>query len=249
MKTLSILLTILFSLNAQISEKNTREFTKIDISLNAITKVSFGKEHSFEINGHEDDLEKIEYSIRNGTLYIEMENKRNWNWFRKSQREALEIRITLVRLKDLDISGEGEFMLPMLDQEDLTIDLSGTVDLETGGRVNYLTIDKSGAGSIYLKDLKSKRVNIDKSGVGSFEINGTAERLKIDCSGASTLDFEDFVVNKLEVDMSGANRLRITVTDEVSADLSGACSVAFKGDAEIIYKDLSGASSVKRMRN
>ena len=249
MKIISMILFLLLAANAQISEANTRAFTKIDISLNAQTKVSFGNKHSFEIKGHEDDLEKIEYSIRNGTLYIEMENRRNWKWFRKSQKEKFDIRITLVELEVLDISGEGEFMLPMLDQEELNIDLSGTVDLETGGKIDYLTIDKSGAGSIYLKNLLSRRVNIDKSGVGSFEINGKAERLRIDCSGASSLDFEDFIVDKLEADMSGANSLRITVNDEVSADLSGASSIKFKGKADIVYKDVSGASSVKRMRD
>ena len=148
--------------------------------------------HSFEIKGHERDLERIQYGIRGDKLYIEMEDSRGWNWFKKRQRDEVEVRIVLKRLDDLDISGTGEAMVAEMDQEDLTVDVSGTVDFETSGRIDYLNFDKSGAGSVYLHSLISKKVNIDKSGAGGFEMQGKANKLIIDCSGASTLDFEDF---------------------------------------------------------
>lgn len=249
MKTLLLLFFFSLSLFSQDIKKNLKPFTKIDINLNANTKITFGDDHYIEISGEEEDLDRIEIDVRHNTLIVKTEGSNSWGWFKNRQKSRVEVRITIKNLEDLDVSGAGDVMLPMLDQDDLKLDVSGVIDLETGGRVDYLTIDKSGAGNVYLKKIVSKRVNIDKSGAGGMEISGVANRLKIDCSGASSLDFEDFVVEYLDADMSGANSLRITVNKEVSADLSGASSVRFKGDAEIVYKDTSGASSVKRFRN
>ena len=140
-KTILFLLisTLAFS---QIVEKNTREFTKIDIALDAVTKISFGDEHSFEIKGDERDLERIQYGIRGDKLYIEMEDSRGWNWFKKRQRDEVEVRIVIKRLEDLDISGTGEAMVAEMDQVDLKVDVSGTVDFETSGRIDYLNFGK-----------------------------------------------------------------------------------------------------------
>jgi len=89
-------------------------------------------------------------------------------------------------------------------------------------------------------------LDIHISGASDVEINGTADEVKIDASGASDVKAYDFTTTNCSVDASGASSIKITVNKELSAKLSGASSVNYKGSAMIRDIKTSGASSISR---
>jgi hypothetical protein len=70
--------------------------------------------------------------------------------------------------------------------------------------------------------------------------------MTIDVSGASDIKAYDFTTTTCNIEASGASGVRITVDKELSAKLSGASNVTYKGGALIRDIKTSGASSVSR---
>ena len=79
-----------------------------------------------------------------------------------------------------------------------------------------------------------------------MELYGMAESMDMDISGASHIDASDFEVKVCNADVSGASHGKVFVTGELSADVSGAASLKYKGDAVIKNHDVSGAGSLKK---
>jgi hypothetical protein len=79
-----------------------------------------------------------------------------------------------------------------------------------------------------------------------MDITGSAHSVTINASGASDVKAYNFTTTTCNVDASGASGVRITVDKELSAKLSGASNVSYKGAAMIRDIKTSGASSISR---
>jgi len=75
---------------------------------------------------------------------------------------------------------------------------------------------------------------------------GSAESAELDLSGASHFDGYDLEVDYYNVDVSGASHAKIYVNKELSAEVSGAASLKYKGEPTIKEHDVSGAGSMKK---
>ncbi|MBN1338841.1 MAG: DUF2807 domain-containing protein [Bacteroidales bacterium] len=131
--------------------------------------------------------------------------------------------------------------------KDLTaMDISGACELKGRNRFTLGNLDLgcSGASDIDLA-MEAGDVTFDFSGASSVDLEGSANRVDLDISGASNLDAEEFSVKVLDADVSGASHARIRVSDELSADVSGAGSLKYKGEPRIRQQDVSGAGSIK----
>jgi hypothetical protein len=104
----------------------------------------------------------------------------------------------------------------------------------------------SGASDLSGELNVSGALDANLSGASDMDITGSAQSVTIDASGASDVKAYDFTTNTCKVDASGASGVRITVDKELSATLSGASSVNYKGAALIRDIKTSGASSVSR---
>ena len=141
--------------------------------------------------------------------------------------EALNIYITFIELKGLDISGacslvgENKFNL-------------GDIEMEC-----------SGASNVEMR-IDAMEIEMDFSGASDIELAGSADKVNLDLSGASSLDAYDLDVKKLSAEVSGASHVKISVSDELSADVSGAASLKYKGEPTITNYDVSGAASIKK---
>jgi hypothetical protein len=89
-------------------------------------------------------------------------------------------------------------------------------------------------------------LDVNLSGASDMTISGSSQNISVDVSGASDVKAYEFTTNTCKVDASGASEVRITVDKELSAKLSGASNVSYKGGAVIRDIKTSGASSVSR---
>jgi hypothetical protein len=180
-----------------------------------------GETEKLVVEADENLMDIIETEVRGSTLKIKtIEDIK--------ESTKLNIYITFKNLSKLDISGASH--------------LTGEDKFKLGD----LDLDCSGASEIEMK-LSAAKIELECSGASHVELFGSAEHVDLDLSGASSLDAVDLEVANYDADVSGASHGKIFVTGELSADVSGAASLKYKGDAKIVDHDVSGAGSLKKI--
>jgi len=125
---------------------------------------------------------------------------------------------------------------------------SGACDIHVQGSINAdeLSVNLSGATDLKEGQINAKKLSVNLSGACKMDISGTAEQLDLDANGASDFKGYDFAVNYCDVRASGASNINITINKELSAHLSGASDINFKGNGMIKEIKTSGASNVSK---
>jgi len=179
-----------------------------------------GSEEKLIVEADENLLDIIKTEVRSGILEIST-NKDIRNY------DALNVYITFKDLKEIDISGACKLTADdKLSFDDLELECSGASDIEM----------KMSAGDL----------DLDFSGASKIELYGSADKVELDISGASNLDAYDLETNVFDIDISGASHAKIFVNNELSAEVSGAASLKYKGSPVITHHDVSGAGSMKK---
>ncbi len=201
-------------------ERSVSGFSAIEVGGAFKVYLTQGDEEKLIVEADENLLEVIETEVVGRILKISTkEDIRN--------SEALNIYITFKELSEMEISG--------------------ACNLESTNKLSFdnLELDFSGASDVMLT-LSASSIEMDCSGASQVELFGSATSVELDLSGASKLDALELEVESLEADVSGASHGKISVSGEISADVSGAASFKYKGDPKIDDIDVSGAASFKK---
>jgi hypothetical protein len=206
--------------NVKKQERSVDSFDGIDVGGAFKVYLKQGSSQKVVVEADENLLDVISTEVRGSMLKIKTTED-----IRDS--EALNIYITFTDLKKLDVSG--------------------ACDLETEDKIKIgdLEMDCSGASDVMLK-MSAGEIDLDCSGASQMDLYGTAEYIKLNISGASNLDASDLEVKVLDADVSGASKAKVFVTGELMADVSGAASLKYHGDAVVKEHDVSGAGSMKK---
>ncbi|HXB94570.1 MAG TPA: head GIN domain-containing protein [Puia sp.] len=137
--------------------------------------------------------------------------------------------VSYTTLDRLGASGSSDiFVDGVITGSQFSIDLSGASDFKGALNVRQLLMTQSGASDAQLTGVVS----------GVFTVRS---------SGASHVKGLDLVTESCSVHATGASDIRITVNKELSAELSGASSVFYKGEGVVREMHSSGASSIKKI--
>jgi uncharacterized protein YajQ (UPF0234 family) len=209
--------------NAEV--RNVGSFHAIHVSNSFQIFITQSGQEALAVSSTErDDMQKIMTKVENGVLKIWLEDKGKW-W---TKNRKLKAYISVKQLDELKGSGATDFVIDgELNVTNLKVSLSGASDLK--GKLNV-----------------NGTLHANMSGASDITITGNANELIIDASGASDVKAYDFSTNTCQVDASGASGVKVTVNKELSAKLSGASSVSYKGTAMIRDIKTSGASSISR---
>lgn len=122
---------------------------------------------------------------------------------------GFRVEVTLPSVSSLRISGAGNVIYHDIQQEELSLDVSGAGTIDVTGKVNRLEADVSGAGSItaYLLSAAHGRLRVSGagnikatatdsvvarvSGVGKIKIGGNPPQRDTDVSGIGKIKFVD----------------------------------------------------------
>jgi len=201
-------------------ERNVGSFNAIDIGGAFRVFLYQGSEEKLVVEADENLLDVIKTNVIGGVLEIST-NKDIRDY------ETLNVYITFKELDEIDISGACK-----LTSEDKL-------------RFADLEMECSGASDIELK-LSAEKIEADFSGASNIELYGSSDKVEMDVSGASKLDAFDFETNYFEIEVSGASHAKIFVNEELSAEVSGAAHLKYKGSPVITHHDVSGAGSMKK---
>ena len=215
--------TVIHDANAEL-RSDVKGFHGIEVS-NAINLyLSQGDTETVVVSGPDIKWrDRIRTEVKDGILHIYLEN----NHFSLGNTK-LKAYVSFTTLDRLDASGASDiFVDGVIAGNNLSVTLSGASDFR---------------GAIDVKELK-----MTQSGASDAHITGAVSGMAMfESTGASDVKGYDLVTQSCDVHASGASDIRITVNKELSADVSGASSVYYKGDGAVKEVHSSGASTVKK---
>lgn len=226
---LSLCSIILLNANAQkVYDANAQarpvgNFTSVHVAGSINLYISTGNEDAVAVSAKDASvLADVMTEVKNGELHIGMRSGH-----RSHSSEDVKAYVSVKTLNKLTASGASDILVnDVLQANDLFISISGASDFKG--------------------EVRSQNLRLNASGSSDYTISGKTVNLKIDLSGASDVKGFDLVADNCDIDGSGASDVRITVNKEIKASLSGACDVAYRGDAAVREVRASGSSSVKK---
>ena len=113
---------------------------------------------------------------------------------------------------------------------------------------NDLTLELSGASSAKGIISLSNTLTVESSGASEIKLQGTVKNADVEISGASSIKGQDLLIaQNLDLEASGASNAKLIAHGRIKADLSGASSFRYGGDADNVNIHATGASSSKRL--
>jgi hypothetical protein len=175
--------------------------------------------------GDKEDNQYIRTEVQNGILKIWFDHNNKKEWGRNKELRAY------ISVKNISV-----------------LHASGATDIEIEGKLSAdkLSIELSGASDLTGEIVVANELRTEISGASDMDITGSAKEVFIEASGASEFNAYEFTTSNCKIEASGASSVNITVEKELSAELSGASSVNYKGNASITHVRTSGASSVSK---
>ncbi len=175
------------------AEKITREldlsgFDRVEISGVYELSVRVGPDYSIKLFGQDDELERVEASVKDGVLKLDQRDrkrgeKRRWH----NKREGIEATITLPSMIGLDVSGVVDGEITGIDSDHFDIDISGVGDMDLDGECGTFDADVSGVGDLEAQGLECRIVSVEVSGVGSASVYAS-EEVEAEVSGMGDID-------------------------------------------------------------
>lgn len=211
----------IYEANAQ--SRSVGSFTSVLVGGSIKLYISNGNEDAVAVSAKDAGiLADVVTEVKNGELHIGMRSGH-----RSHSSEEVKAYVSVKNLNKLTASGASDIIVnDILQAEDLSISISGASDFKG--------------------EVRSQNLRLNASGSSDYTIAGKTVNLKIDLSGASDVKGFELVADNCDIEGSGASDVRITVNKEIKANLSGACDVAYRGDAAVRDVRTSGSSSVKK---
>lgn len=180
---------------------------------------------SLTLEDDDGQLADVEAFMDGGTVRIKSKN-RSINW-RKSVKGVLHTK----RIESIHLAGTGSIRSASI-------------------RADSLKTTISGSGKIQFRRLDAKDVRVVVSGSGTVDLgSGRVEDLGITVTGAG-----DILAGKLRADtgkvaIAGAGTTTLWPEKTLDVRITGAGTVRYFGDPQIVDRKIAGVGNVKRMAN
>lgn len=99
---------------------------------------------------------------------------------------GLKVRITAPEIAGLDLDAPGDVNLHGLDQQALTVNARGAIDLDASGKVDRMLVSTEGASQIDLGKVEGRDATIRIDGVGDVTLGATGT-VDVEINGAGNV--------------------------------------------------------------
>ncbi len=210
----------------QSENREVHNFHAIASSGSFNVMVKMGKEESLKIEGDDEDLQRVETIVQNGTLKIRMKRDvKNWN---TSSSHKVTIYITAKKLDGLILSGSG--------------------NLSVNGVLNSASADiqLSGSGEISAQ-LDTQNAGIALSGSGNVVLSGTTGNMNVSISGSGSVKATDLVCDSGKLNIAGSGNVYVHAKENLEANIIGSGSIKYVGEPSLSVNKV-GSGSVSKMK-
>jgi Putative auto-transporter adhesin, head GIN domain len=209
--------------NIETDERSVSAFDEVEVHGAMDVYVTQGDLRPVKIEGDENLLKYIEIHQKGNA--IEIRTRPGYNL---RPKQKIKVYVTSPGYSRLDVSGACNIYSENK--------LSGNQPIE---------LEVSGAGDIKV-NVDAPKVTAGISGSGSVEMSGETRDFDLRLSGAGKARCYDMKAENTKVGISGAGSAEVYASVNLDAEVSGAGTVKYKGNAGKVNEHVSGAGSVKK---
>lgn len=173
--------------------------------------------------GADADNNKINFIVKNNTLYLEIESLPKLN---------SKVNIYYTQLNSIEIDGIG------------SVETAANDVLET----DYLQIHTEGIAKVSL-NLKTNQINLKGEGTGSITLTGNSRDFFADIEGALKLNAANLKTNTTEINADGACNFDVNASEKLTISAEGMNRGTYTGNPPTTNIKVTGLSKVKNAEN
>ena len=195
---------------------------RLELDLSADVTYVQGDANTVEIVGPQTVIDRIR--VQGSRLWMDDGPERltlRWNgrglngW---SDSERIRITVTAPSVTTFDLEGSSDLKIRDYDQDVLSIDVSGSGEIEADGRARTLELDISGSGEVDLSRLTLTDANVAIAGSGEARLGPTG-RADVTISGSGDVELtrqpatlNQSVSGSGDIDVRSVRSREVTVT-------------------------------------
>lgn len=199
-------------------KKNVDNFSKFDLQIDAEVNITQGATNNVVITAQNNIAEAIYAKVSGNKLKIYA----NKNLI---TAEPIVINITMSSIEEIEISGSG------------IIRSKGVINAPE------LDLEVSGSGKIFFNTVCNK-IETDISGSGEVHLKGSSIDSELNISGSGKLEAFDFATQTSKIEISGSGNADVTVSQNLTANISGSGNVNYKGNPAKVKSDVNGSGTI-----
>ena len=209
--------------NIKTEEHSVSSFKNLEVSSTVNVYVSQGDVKPIRIEGDENLLPYIEVEQDGDDVIIK--NREGYNLEGSGE---LKVFVSAPSFHHISLSGAGSIIgeNKISNPDDIEVGLSGAGDIKMEIDAPKLTANISGVGSLYLK--------------------GQTKNVDMDISGAGSAHCYDLLSENTKIEISGVGSADVYASVKLDAQVSGAGSVNYKGNATDVTQHVSGVGSINK---
>ncbi|MFI5156174.1 MAG: head GIN domain-containing protein [Chitinophagales bacterium] len=205
-------------------ERSVSDFKNVEVSGDFKVYVSQGPVQPVKLEGDENLLSLIEVTQSGDRLEV-----RPKQGFNLKPSGELKVYVTAPVYNEIEVSG--------------SCDIIGLTKINNA---ENLSLSASGAGNIKM-DVDAPKLSAEISGAGSIVLKGQTKDANLELSGAGEAHCFDLLSESTTVSISGAGSADVYASVKLDAEVSGAGSVNYKGNAAEVKQHVSGAGTVSKV--
>jgi hypothetical protein len=205
------------------TERSVSTFKNVEVSGAINVFVSQGETKSVKIEGDENLLPYIEVSQEGDKIIV-----RDRPGYNLSPTGDMKVYVTSPTYNNIEVSG--------------ACNITGQTKISV---TDELSLSVSGAGDIKM-EVDAPKLKAEVSGSGSIKLSGQTKDTELELTGAAHAYCYDLLAENTKVDISGAGTAEVYASVKLDAEVSGAGTVHYKGNATNVNQHVSGAGSVSK---
>lgn len=163
------------------------DFKRVNVTGVYTVEIAVGEAYSIELSGPEKRMEQVDIRQKGGTLYLELDERKNRVWH--GNNSGIDAVITVPHLDEISLTGVGSVDVDGINSDRFKSELDGVGSIVLSGNCGNLKAHVSGVGSIEADDLTCESVDVSVDGMGSAEVYAS-KSVNADIDGMGSIDVE-----------------------------------------------------------
>jgi hypothetical protein len=124
---------------------------------------------------------------------------------------------------------------------------SGNITVNDNFETNGFKAEINGSGNIGIKNLKANSMNFSIDGSGDIDATGNSDITRAEIDGSGNINLAGLNSRVGFANINGRGDIRISIIDELYAEINGSGSIGYKGKPNIYRSNLQGSGSIYKI--
>lgn len=139
-------------------------YTAIELRITADMNITIGKPTALTIEADGNVIPLIKFEVIKGRLIISSDHE-------FKNKKSPDINVSVAQLSGISVIGAGDVYVTKLDNEKLSVSVTGAADLHLSGKTEALSLSATGAADVDAFELYSKIASVTLTGPSDANIS------------------------------------------------------------------------------